>query len=68
MVVVAGALAVDPADEPDVEVRVAVELLVEANLVIVACERAPELVGARDLACQPRELVPSKVAIGSDAL
>ena len=31
MVVVAGALTLDPADEPDVEVRVAVQLLVEAG-------------------------------------
>ena len=35
VVVVAGVLPVDPADEPDVDVRIAIELLKEARLVVV---------------------------------
>ena len=46
MVVVARALAVDPADEPDVEVRVAVELLVEARVGVVADVRPPEVLAS----------------------
>ena len=49
MVVVARALAVDPADEPDVEVGVAVELLVEACVGVVPHERPPEMLGRDEL-------------------
>ena len=49
VVVVARALAVDPADEPDVEVRIAVELLIEARVVVVADVRSPEMLGRDEL-------------------
>lgn len=44
VIVVAGALSVDPADEPDIEARVAVQLLIEPGTVIVVDKRAPQSV------------------------
>ena len=54
VVVVAGVLPVDPADEPDVDVRVAVELLVEARLGVVPDVRAPEMLRRHELGGQAR--------------
>ncbi len=47
VIVVSRVLPVDPADEPDVDVRVAVELLVEARVGIVLDERTPEVLRRR---------------------
>ena len=63
VVVVAGALSLDPADEPDVEIRVAVELLVEAGVGVVADEVEPEVLVAASSAarCGHRRTIEIRV-------
>jgi hypothetical protein len=68
VVVVARVLAVDPADEPDVEVRVAVELLVEARLAVVADVGLPEMLRCSELGGQVGHLRTREVGVGRDPL
>ena len=68
MVVVARALSVDPADEPHVEVRVAVELLVETRVLVVADERPPEVLCGDELARELRHRRPVEVGVRRNPL
>jgi hypothetical protein len=63
VVVVARVLSVDPADEPHVEVGVAVELLVEARLLVVADERPPEVLGDDELGREIGHRRPIEVGV-----
>ena len=68
MVVVARALAVHPADEPDVEVGVPVQLLIEARVDVVAHVRSPEMLGRDELGGEVGHPGPIEVRVGANAL
>src|SRR5207249_10267993 len=57
-----------PADEPDVDIGVAVELVVEALGGVVALERLPQHLRLADLDRKPRELRPIQVPVGGKTL
>ena len=63
MVVVARVLRVEPADQPDVEVRVAIELDEVARARIVADEALPEARLTREVDDQLRERRPVEVHV-----
>src|SRR5262249_26722407 len=66
VVVVARALSGQPADQPDVDVRVPVQLVVEALRLVVALERSPERGLPPDLLCQPDEPLAVQVLVGGE--
>ena len=68
MVVVARLLVVHPADQPDVDVRVAVELRVVALAGVVGDEVAPDVGRPSDQGREVGELGPLEVAPGRDVL
>src|SRR5262249_4732765 len=68
VIVVAGVLAVDPADEPDVQVRVAVELLVEARSRVVAGVGAPDVLRCGQLSREARHRRTIEVRVWRNTL
>ncbi len=68
VIVIAGVLAVHPADQPDVDVRVAIELLVLPLLRIVTLELLPEALVLPDLARERVELRSTEVNTGSETI
>ena len=68
MIVIAGVLAVHPADQPDVDVRVSIELLVLPLLRIVTLELLPEALVLPDLARERVELRSTEVNTGSETI
>src|SRR5437764_541851 len=67
VVVVAGVLRVEPADQPDVDVRVAVELCEVPRLRIVTNVLGPEARLAAERGREGVELLPGQVLARSDA-
>ena len=68
MVVVAGLLVVQPADHPDVEVGITVELQVDALAGIVANEVAPQRGRLPHLGREVDQLRAVEVAVAGDTL
>src|SRR5439155_3499794 len=63
VVVTAGLLVVEPADQPDVDVQVAIELHVDALVPVVAYQGLPELRPVPDRRRQLDELRPLQIAL-----
>ena len=68
VVVISRVLPLDPANEPHVDVRVAIELLVEAGVSVVANEWSPEAIRCDELRGQLGHRRAIEIRVSSNAL